>query len=150
MNKALQILSRRDHSCTELFKKLQNRGFTKKETQDVILACVRLGYLDDERFADAYLHQLQRKGNGINNIKQKLYSKGISKEIIGNCVASHCTDNIQLNTCRQVLLKKIKYLKGIKKINDVRPKLHRFLLGRGFSSRIIYQALEEAADQEDV
>lgn len=148
-NKALQILAQRDHSCSELGRKLQERGFPEKETRDAIDTCVRMGYLDDKRFANAYLLQLQRKGNGINNIKQKLYSKGISKDIICNCVASHCTDDIQIDTCRQVLLKKIKYLRGNNKINDVRPKLQRFLLGRGFPSRIIYQALEEATAQEN-
>jgi regulatory protein len=143
-NKALQILARRDHSCSELGKKLHERGFPEKETRDTINACVRLGYLDDERFADAYLLQLQRKGNGINSIKHKLHSKGISGEIISNCVAIHCSDDIQLNACRQVLLKKMKSIKSNKKIKDTRPKLQRFLLSRGFSNRIIYQALEEA------
>lgn len=148
-NKALQILARRDHSCTELGNKLQERGFAEKEIQEAINLCVRLGYLNDERFAEIYLQQLQRKGIGIHNIRHKLHSKGISKKIISNSIATHCTDNIQIDACRQVLLKKIKYLDGNKKIKDVRPKLQRFLTGRGFSSRIVYQALEEATARED-
>lgn len=148
-NNALQILSRRDHSCAELVKKLQERGFEKKEIDSAIDRCVRLGYLNDERFADIYLQQLQRKGYGTNSIRHKLYSKGISEEIISNSIAIHCTDNIQIDACRQALLKKTKYLEGNKKIKDVRSKLQRFLIGRGFSSRIVCQALEEATAQED-
>lgn len=149
LNRALQILARRDHSCAELGKKLQGRGFAEKEIRDTLKACVRLGYLDDERFADAYLNELQRKGKGIHDIRQKLYSKGISKETITNCITSRCSDKHQLNACRRALIKKIKTLGTNTEINDARPKLHRFLSGRGFSGHIIQKALEEATARKD-
>jgi regulatory protein len=148
-NKALQILARRDHSCRELNDKLRERGFGRKEIHETIDECTRSDYLNDKRFADTYLHQLQCKGNGIHCIKQKLNSKGISKEIISDSIATHCTDNNQMDACRQVLLKKIKYIKENKKIQASRPKLQRFLTGRGFSSHIVLQTLEEATAGED-
>ena len=139
----------RDHSCAELNKKLQTRGFKGQEIQEVVDLCLDLGYLDDERFADAYLRQLQNRGYGINGIKHKLYSKGIPKDIISTCIASRCTDNVELDICRQVLEKKLRYLRGNSSLRDSRPKLQRFLFGRGFSSHIIYQAMDDAMTPED-
>jgi regulatory protein len=149
LNKALQILMRRDHSCAELNKKLQTRGFNRQEIQGTIDVCIDLGYLDDERFADAYLGQLQNRGYGINGIKHKLYSKGIPKDIISTCIASRCADNVELDICRQVLEKKLRGLAGNNSLRDLRSKLQRFLFGRGFSSHIIYQTMEDAMTQED-
>jgi regulatory protein len=134
----------RDHSCTELNEKLQTRGFHRQEIRGAIDACMDLGYLDDERFADAYLRQLRNRGYGINGIRHRLYAKGIPEDIISTCIASRCTDSLELDTCRQVLEKKIRYLPGNNTARDSRSKLQRFLFGRGFSNHTIFRAMEEA------
>lgn len=149
LNNALRILTRRDHSCAELVKKLRMRGFEAQEIQDTISTCLSLGYLNDERVAHAYLRQLQKKGYGSNAIKHKLYSKGISKDLIEACIASQCTDENELRACQQALEKKIRYLKGDKSFCRLRPKLQRFLFGRGFSSQTIYRAMDEANTRKE-
>lgn len=150
LKKALQILTRRDHSLAELSNKLKKQGFVKQEIQDAVDECLRLNYLDDQRFACSYLKQLQRMGYGINRIKQKLYSKGIPEEIIGACIESHCEDNDQLEACKLVLAKKIAQLRGSNSLLELCPKLQRFLYGRGFSYPTIHKAMEETIVQEDL
>lgn len=148
LNKALRILARRDHSLEELRRKLIERGYGREETQSSLNECLRLGYLDDERFAHAYLRQLQRKGYGINGIRHKLYSRGIAREIVESCTIRHCTDAVELEVCRKALAKKTKHPGKYQSVRDLRPKLQRFLIGRGFSPSIVYQVLKDAIDQE--
>jgi SOS response regulatory protein OraA/RecX len=55
MNAAVRILTHRDHSKYELKQKLQKRGFASEVIDTVILACLRLNYIDDERTARVYI-----------------------------------------------------------------------------------------------
>ena len=148
-NKALQLLARRDHSNAELERKLRSRGYGQLEIQTAISECLRLNYLNDSRFAETYANQLQRKGFGINGIKHKLYSKGISDSVIQEVVAVQGSDAIQLEQCRRVLAKKLKPLTENTSVASRGPKLHRFLYSRGFSSQIIRKAIDEAVTGND-
>jgi regulatory protein len=141
--KALQILARRDHSCSELRKKLNSRGFEEPVIETVIRECRRLNYLNDTRFTELYVNQLQRKGFGINGIKHKLYAKGIPEKVFQDKLAPHGTDNAQRELCRRVLAKKIKPIAGESPSESQAPKLYRYLLNRGFPSHIIRQTINE-------
>lgn len=141
--KALQLLARRDHSCAELMRKLRSRGFGTPEIEPVIRECRRLGYLSDSRFAEVYISQLQRKGYGINTIKHKLFAKGIGQAVVQDKLTPFGSDDAQLELCRRVLAKKMKPLAGENPSRAQTPKLHRYLLNRGFSGHIIRQAIDE-------
>lgn len=147
--KALHLLARRDHSSSELYKKLRSRDYGHLEIQAAIRECQRLNYLNDTRFAGAYAMQLQRKGFGINGIRHKLYGRGISDTIIQEVAAVHGDDAAQLQQCRRVLAKKLRPLAGSVSIESQGPKLHRFLYNRGFSSHIIRKTIDEALTARD-
>lgn len=149
LDKALRILARRDHSCTELIRKLRQHDYDPQSIQAVINECQRLGYLDDKRFANTYCEQLLRKGYGPNVIKQKLYAKGLPRGIIQKCLATHCGESVQLDVCRRVLEKKTKNFFGGTTLLNTRAKHQRFLISRGFSSQIAHQIIEEAIGREE-
>lgn len=149
LNKALRILARRDHSCAELTLKLREHHYDRPSIQSVIDECRRLGYLDDTRFATAYCEQLLRKGYGPNVIKQKLCAKGLPGGIIRECVAGHCEESVQLDVCRRALAKKLKRFSGEIALMNTRAKHQQFLIGRGFSSQIACQIIEEAIGREE-
>jgi regulatory protein len=140
---ALRVLTQRDHSCAELSEKLAARGFPQDQIQWAIDQCLRFHYLDDERFANAYIGQLQRKGYGLHRIQQKLAARGVAGEMMSACLAPFCSDTIQARDCRQAMTKKLKNIRNIGNSPEARVKLHRFLLNRGFSSAIIRRVLEE-------
>lgn len=123
---------------------MRSRGHGQFEIDAAIHECLRLNYLNDARFAEAYSAQLQRKGFGINGIKHKLYTKGIEDSVIREAVADQDSDAVQLVLCRRVLAKKLKPLAGRALVSTKGPKLHRFLYSRGFSSHIIRKAMDEA------
>jgi regulatory protein len=149
LNKAFRILARRDHSCAELNRKLGEYDYDQQSIKSVINECQRLGYLDDKRFANTYCEQLLRKGYGPNVIKQKLYAKGLPGGIIRECVANHCDESAQMDVCRRVLAKKTKRFSGKITLLNTRAKHQQFLIGRGFSSQIAHQIIEEALGREE-
>ncbi len=97
-NKAIELISRREHSRKEIITKLTQRSYgdVADETADEL---ERLGYLDDERFARMYANELkQRKTMGKRRISQELYIKGISRDIIQDVL-----DEIEENPCEEII-----------------------------------------------
>jgi regulatory protein len=124
-------------------RKLRSRGFGTPEIEFAIRECRRLEYLNDSRFAEVYVRQLQRKGYGINTIKHKLFTKGIPQAVIQDKLTPYGSDDAQLTLCRRVLAKKMKPFAGENPSAAQAPKLYRHLLNRGFSGHIVRQALDE-------
>ncbi len=146
LNAALRLLSRRDHSRFELSKKLKDRGFSDVHIARAMDQCHRYDYLNDERFANNYTRQLQRRGYGSRKIRQSLQVKGLTADLTDMVVARHCTDQAQLEQCRNVLRKKLKSVPPPQTAITLKPKLYRYLLGRGFSPSIISTALHSALE----
>lgn len=81
-NKAIDLISRREHSRKELITKLKQRDYGDV-AESVADELERLGYLNDERFARMYTNELkERKKYGKRRIVQELYMKGIDRDII--------------------------------------------------------------------
>ncbi len=78
--KALWLISYRDHSSKELFDKLR-RDFSEEAAHKALLRMEELGLIDDEKFAVKYAAELRSKHQSPQNIKYKLTQKGISKEL---------------------------------------------------------------------
>lgn len=149
---ALRLLSRRDHSRQELSQKLKRRGFAKDQINWAFARCQRYDYLDDDRYAQTYTSQLQRRGYGTRRIRQMLQSKGIAPGLTEKAIKHHCKDGIQLEQCRKILRKKLKSEDIDQPAKAWKPKLYRYLLGRGYVPSIITTALESnftAGDEQD-
>lgn len=140
---ALRLLSRRDHSQAELAKKLKERGFLNDQITAAMTQCRRFAYLDDDRFARDYTRQLQRRGYGARRIRQSLQAKGLAKDLTDKAIARHCTDQVQLEQCRNVLHKKLKPELVDRPTKELKPRLYRFLLGRGFAPSVIAATLDD-------
>ena len=136
-NKALDLVSRREHSCYELIQKLNKRfPETMPVIEDVVQKLVTNNILNDERFAEMYLNSRARKGFGPKKIEMELHSKKIDSSFIATAIAEY--DNWAENAENELLKK----FKGIKP-NDFNSKMKQkqFLFNRGFSTQIIEQIL---------
>ena len=83
-NKALDLLSRREHSRRELYIKLTKR-FESKE--DINLTLDRLedkNLLSDFRFAEEYVQARRKKGFGPIKISAELEKRGVNESLISN------------------------------------------------------------------
>lgn len=91
-NRALNILSRRDHCEKELYNKLR-RADGDSAAQDAVERIKALGYINDERYAITLAEELaSRKGYGIRAIKAELLRRGIDRETAENTINSITLD----------------------------------------------------------
>ena len=127
-NKALDILSRREHSTKELVIKLEKK-FTSNT--DILLTVSKLkknNLLNDIRFTESYVAARKRKGFGPKKIEFELISKGIKDSDI-SYVLSEETGWGEL--AKKAFNKKFKNGPS----NEINQKLKQknFLKNRGFT-----------------
>ena len=127
-NKALDILSRREHSTKELVIKLEKK-FTSNT--DILLTVSKLkknNLLNDIRFTESYVAARKRKGFGPKKIEFELISKGI-KDIDISYVLSEETGWCEL--AKKAFNKKFK--NGPSYEINQKLKQKNFLKNRGFT-----------------
>ena len=136
-NKALDLVSRREHSRHELMQKLDKRyPETSPIIEEVLNKLEGNKILDDERFAEMYLNSRARKGFGPKKIEMELHSKKVDSFFISNAVEAY--ENWLENAQRE-LKKKFKDQKPTDYQSKMKQK--QFLFTRGFSSPIIDKIL---------
>lgn len=125
---ALALLTRRDYSQHELVQKLKSKNCEPEQITTTITELVQSGYLNDARYAEAFIHARRNKGYGPARISQELRAKGIHNEIIAE--AMKITDNAWFTAAQQLWQKRFKG-KLPTNFKD-RAKQTRFLQYRGF------------------
>lgn len=80
-NKALDIISRREHSEKEIREKLYKKFNDHKLSELVVTSLIEKGLVNDHRFAEMYIIARKRKGFGPKKIAYELLAKGVSDNI---------------------------------------------------------------------
>jgi regulatory protein len=141
-DKAAFLCSRSEHCSSDIQEKLKLWGLSAEGSEPVIEKLIAEKYLDDERFARAYVKDKFRFNHwGKQKIAFMLRSKNISSEIM-ELAFEEIEDEGYSNELRKLLADKEKSIKA-KDQYDKRNKLMRFAMGRGFESGQIYAALKE-------
>ena len=136
-NKALDLVSRREHSRYELMQKLNKRfPETMPIIEEALDKLIANKILDDERFAEMYLNSRARKGFGPKKIEMELYSKRVDSFLIANAIEAYESWN---ENAENELKKKFKGIQPTDYQSKMKQK--QFLFNRGFSSQIIEQIL---------
>ena len=144
LKKAFDLLSRRAHSTKELRDKLYKREYSKRDIDTVLVECERLGFLNDELFANDYAAELGGQGKGRFKIKMKLRNKGLSEDHIEKALEKNC--NNEQENAENALSRKLRSLINEEDINKRRQKAYRFLAYRGFSSDIITKLMDKTEE----
>jgi regulatory protein len=140
-NAAYRLLTYRPRSRRELEGKLREREFPEDIVESVIEQCMRLGYLDDARFAEQWARSRVRlRGFGRRRIEQELRSKGIDRESVRDALDRLFEDSSEAEVARKEADKKLKTLSRFDP-EVRRRRLAGFLERKGFSSGIIRSIL---------
>ena len=127
-NKALDIISRREHSQKELTGKLLNKFSEEEIVNSVINNLVEKNLLNDTRYSEAYVVSRKRKGFGPKKIMYELISRGVIENIAYEAIENE-------GGWKDAALKAFnkKFKKG--KTTDFKElnKQKTFLQNRGFS-----------------
>lgn len=140
--KALNLLSRRDHSKKELKYKLIKRGFSAEKIEDILQELINDGYLNDKKFAEEWIkNRINKKPRGKNLIKAELLEKGVDKKIIETKL------NNLLDPDKEKQMAEILTDKWLNKRNcknkETKEKLYRYLKNKGFNDEIIRKIITD-------
>jgi len=141
-DKAALLCSKSEKCTSEILEKLKLWGLSSEESEPIIEQLVAEKYLDDERFARAFVKDKFRFNHwGKQKIAHMLQAKKISQEIL-QLAFEEIEDDGYADELRKLLTDKEKSIKAKDKY-DKRNKLMRFALGRGFESNKVYEIFKE-------
>lgn len=135
---AMNLLSMREHSATELYKKLEKKYQQHELIVSTIKRLTEDGLQSDARFAEAFVTMRKRQGKGPLLINMELKERGISTEFIKHFLDAD-------DECWKLLAGVVRQKKfGVSAPSDAKEKAKqmRFLAARGFSSVCIQYALK--------
>ena len=141
LERAIQILTPREHSVHELRLKLLKRNIEHDKIEAIIAYLIELNYLSDERFAEAYVAERIRKGDGPLKIRSNLQKRGVDRSFVERFVSSD--DDIWIERASDVLNKR--FLPNDNEESRLHiaewKKRRNLLMNRGFPSHIVRIAL---------
>ena len=127
-NKALDILSRREHSQKELSDKLIKKFNIPELVDSVIHSLLEKNLLNDYRYSESYVVARKRKGFGPKKIGYELISRGVNENTVSEVIDAEGGWN---DAALKAFNKKFKA--GIGKDFKEQNKQKIFLQNRGFS-----------------
>lgn len=147
-NSALRLITRRPHSSFELRTKLLKKKFQKEDITKIINDFLSKGYLSDKDFAERFIEEGLKKKKGLMKIKAELFSKGVSREIIDSIIQKYEGDSLLLPNAKSLAQRKLESLrhKNLEPIQK-KQKLFSYLSGKGYSSDIIRQVVDELIEE---
>lgn len=141
---SLSYLAKKALSAKELIGKLQKKNYSDEEIQTCIERLIQGKYLSDEIVAEHTGRKYAHKGNQF--IKQKLKSRGISKEMVNSVVLQMENESERIEVAYRAILKKRTEPDNAK----FREKAFRKLASAGFSSANILRILRPANPEEEI
>ena len=142
LNRAMRLLAQRDHSETELRRKLAAQAVSAADVEQALADCHEHSWLADRRFAERYLVMRRQKGFGGQGIQQELGMKGIARDLIHDAFASSDIDWSAL--AKQTAHRK--FGQTLPQDWKETAKVQRFLLYRGFFQEEIYAVFSNLSD----
>ena len=85
---ALRALRFRDRSAAELAARLEQRGVGEAERERALETLERIGYVDDDRFAQMRAEQLADRGSGDALIRDDLERRGLAAGVVDSALGA--------------------------------------------------------------
>lgn len=137
--KALDLLSRRDHSVQELRSKLLRRGADPPLVAELLQEFQRLGWLDDRRFAEQFLASCAHRRWGERRLRQELAGRGVGSELVEEAMSAW--NESHREQAQDLLLRSVQRELARGRSPE---KVIASYLRRGYSYGQLRQALESA------
>ena len=147
---ALRLLARRDHSVSELERKLRTKAVSDVVVANVIVKLRQAGYLDDRRFAERWAESAVRNGRAYGpRLRLELARRGVDPGIIAEVVAGIASTSGEEEALSVLLAKKFAGLDPLCATEREKRRVIAYLQRRGFSIAAIlrsFRAIECCQD----
>ena len=136
---AMRMLAMREHSASEMLRKLMQKGFADDEADNLVSALLEEDLLSNERFTECFVNSRRNRGSGPVKIKKELQQHKIDTDLIACYLDPR--DPVWTQTAARVRTKKFG-AEIPEEFND-KVKQSRFLEYRGFSHEHIRAVMRD-------
>lgn len=143
LSKAMKLCSGREFCKKDIREKASSWGVGPDDTAKIISMLVSEKFIDEHRYAAAYVRDKFNYNKwGKVKIAASLKMKGIPQEIIREAIDSLDADKYR-QSLEALINSQRKRVKS-KNLYDLKGKLMRYGLSKGFESGLLYEILGEA------
>ncbi|MCR5846372.1 MAG: RecX family transcriptional regulator [bacterium] len=135
--KMLSLLAMRDFTALSMRERLLKAEFRAADVDKAVARAIELRYIDDHRFAQAFVRQKSESGWGRGKIARELERLGIPADECADILGELLTEDDELERALRLLEKHRTSAK------NARDAHYRYLLGKGFSPAISAKALRK-------
>lgn len=142
-NVAYNYLSYRIRSVSELKKKLKEKKISEKSITKVLEILEEQKLTNDDEFARALISdKLKKKPVGRKILRQKLFEKGVPKQVGEEAISKLVTDDDEYRLAEESIIKYLNKLAGLENIQK-RKKAFDHLARRGFEFGTITELINK-------
>lgn len=139
IKRAMHLLERQDRTERQLYDKLKENGYPEVCIESAISYVKRYHYIDDFRYASAYIRYRQEK-KSRQKLKLELQAKGIARDVIEEALEEEYVSDDQ----KKILELLQKRLYSFENADTAEQrKNYQFLLRRGFQSSDILHVMRQ-------
>jgi regulatory protein len=145
---ALRILGYRWNSEAELRRKLASKRFDKEVIETTIARLRDEKWLDDDRFAEAFVRTKASKRMGRGRIKGALRAAGVDSESAERAIRANLDPEKEMEGLKVLCAKRMRMLvrrhgEEFLGTNEGRNKLTAWLLNQGYDAALVHSAIKE-------
>jgi len=145
LDKAMAHCSRREFCCDDIRSKLSLWGVENNDAGKIIGTLIRENFINESRYAEAFVRDKFKYNKwGKAKIAAHLNSKKLPSDIIKTALDS--IDNEQYIKLLRGLIEGHRKTVKAKNQYDLKAKLLRYGLSKGFESSLLYDMLNEMGD----
>lgn len=142
MNKAMALCASHELCSSDIMSKLSSWSVGNEDAEKILSYLIKEKFIDDSRYASAFVKDKFRQNKwGKVKIAAHLRSKNLGSEIIQSALDA-IDDEMYLTMIRDTINDHRRFVKA-KNQYDMKGKLLRFGLSRGFESNLVYDILNE-------
>ena len=147
---ALRILNYRFNSEAELRRKLRAKKFEKGEIDAAIARLHREKWLDDQRFAGAFVRTRANKRVGRLRIRRELQAAGVTDAAAEQAIAENVDGEREAEGLRDLCARRMRMLArrhGDEYLHsaEAHAKLTAYLIAHGYDSALVREVVRDAA-----
>ena len=144
--KLTALCARSEHCRYEMQEKMRRWGVAEAVQGEVVAYLEKEKYIDEARFARFFINDKVKYNKwGRRKVEQALYAKHISPEVSRPILDELVEEQDYTEMLENLLRTKLRTVTG-RNAYEVRGKLIRFALSRGFS----YDVIEKCVDKLDI
>jgi len=142
LNKAMALCAGREYCSDDIRSKLGSWGISSDDAGKILETLVKEKFLDDRRYAEAFVKDKYRQNKwGRIKITSMLRMKNIPGDIIDSALKAIDEDEYR-QTVREIVMSHRSSIKAKNKY-DLKGKLMRFGLSKGFESNLLYDLMDD-------